>query len=108
MFPEILLIITLIFSTPYIYKKIKIDQLSKIFLILFMLLAFEIIFIYQVLEFQTLKNLLIFRFLLFSFIISFFFEDKNFLNQVLSSGAIRARQISQNTISDVYKIAGMI
>ena len=36
------------------------------------------------------------------------YEDKNFLNQVLSSGAIRARQISQNTISDVYKIAGMI
>ena len=31
------------------------------------------------------------------------YEDKNFLNQVLSSGAIRARQISQNTISDVYK-----
>ena len=36
------------------------------------------------------------------------YEDKRFLNQVLSSGAIRARQISQNTISDVYKIAGMI
>ena len=36
------------------------------------------------------------------------YEDKNFLNQVLSSGATRARQISQNTISDVYKIAGMI
>ena len=36
------------------------------------------------------------------------YEDKMFLNQVLSSGAIRARQISQNTISDVYKIAGMI
>ena len=36
------------------------------------------------------------------------YEDKNFLNQVLSSGAIRARQISQNTISDVYKIVGMI
>ena len=36
------------------------------------------------------------------------YEDKNFLNQVLSSGAIRARQISQNTISDVYKIIGMI
>ena len=36
------------------------------------------------------------------------YEDKNFLNQVLSSGAIRARQISQNTISDVYKITGMI
>ena len=36
------------------------------------------------------------------------YEDKNFLNQVLSSGAIRARQISQKTISDVYKIAGMI
>ncbi len=36
------------------------------------------------------------------------YEDKNFLNQVLSRGAIRARQISQNTISDVYKIAGMI
>ena len=36
------------------------------------------------------------------------YEDKNFLNQVLSSGAMRARQISQNTIADVYKIAGMI
>ena len=36
------------------------------------------------------------------------YEDKKFLNQILSSGAIRARQISQNTISDVYKIAGMI
>ena len=36
------------------------------------------------------------------------YEDKNFLNQVLSNGAIRARQISQKTISDVYKIAGMI
>ena len=36
------------------------------------------------------------------------YEDKNFLNQILSSGALRARQISQNTISDVYKIVGMI
>ena len=36
------------------------------------------------------------------------YEDKNFLNQVLSSGAIRARQISQKTISDVYKIVGVI
>ena len=36
------------------------------------------------------------------------YEDKNFLNQVLSSGGMRAREISQDTIADVYKIAGMI
>ena len=36
------------------------------------------------------------------------YMDKEFLNQVLSNGAIRARQISQKTISDAYKITGMI
>ena len=36
------------------------------------------------------------------------YTDKTFLNQVLSDGAIRARQISQTTISDAYKIAGMM
>ena len=35
-------------------------------------------------------------------------DDKTYLNDVLSNGAIRARQISQNTISEAYKIAGMI
>ena len=37
-----------------------------------------------------------------------FLSDKKYLNEVLSAGAIRARQIAQKTISDLYAIIGMI
>ena len=37
-----------------------------------------------------------------------FLSDKKYLNEVLTTGAIRARQISQKTISDLYGIIGII
>ena len=37
-----------------------------------------------------------------------FLSDKKYLNEVLKTGAIRARQISQKTLSDLYAIIGMI
>jgi len=37
-----------------------------------------------------------------------FLSDKQYLNEVLSAGAIKAREISKQTISNLYAIIGMI